>query len=101
MGCGAVLVKGGHASGDATDILFDGREFYYYHAARINTKNTHGTGCTFSSAIAACLALGLPMETAVERAKGYVTTAIQHALPIGKGNGPTNHFYEMYQSMNP
>lgn len=97
MGCGAVLVKGGHSVGDATDILFDGEAFYRYSAPRIDTKNTHGTGCTYSSAIAANLALGASMAEAVSRAKGYVTTAIEHALGLGKGCGPTHHFYELYR----
>jgi hydroxymethylpyrimidine/phosphomethylpyrimidine kinase len=96
MGCRSVLVKGGHAVGDATDILFDGNEFYSFTAQRIDTKNTHGTGCTFSSAIAANLALGLPFAKAVELAKEYVTGAIRHSLPLGKGNGPTNHFYKFF-----
>lgn len=98
MGCGAVLVKGGHSEGDATDILYDGSSFYAFSAPRIDTKNTHGTGCTYSSAIASNLALGLPVPEAVERAKKYVTTAITHALELGKGHGPTHHFYDLYQS---
>lgn len=98
MGCKAVIVKGGHAVGDATDILYDGNKMYYYKASRIDTKNTHGTGCTFSSAIAAQLSKGLSVESAVSRAKEYVTTAITHALPIGKGYGPTHHFYELYKN---
>ena len=97
MGCRAVLVKGGHSEGDATDILFDGDGFHYYTAPRIDTKNTHGTGCTYSSAIASNLALGMTMPQAVEQAKAYVTTAITHALDIGKGNGPTHHFYDLYK----
>lgn len=98
MGCKHVLVKGGHAVGDALDVLFDGSEFSYYRAARIPTKNTHGTGCTYSSAIASQLACGKPMREAVRCAKDYVTTAIAHALSIGKGNGPTHHFYSLYQN---
>lgn len=97
MGPKSVLVKGGHASGDALDVLFDGREFYRFSAERIPTKNTHGTGCTYSSAIAAQLALGRPLPEAVRRAKAYVTTAIRHALAIGKGCGPTHHFYDLYR----
>lgn len=96
LGAKNVLVKGGHAAGDALDILFDGRRFYRFCAERIHTKNTHGTGCTYSSAIAANLALGLPLPEAVKRAKDYVTTAIRHSLPIGKGCGPTHHFYDLY-----
>lgn len=98
MGCKNVLIKGGHAVGDATDILFDGNNFYSFHAERIHTKNTHGTGCTYSSAIASNLALTLPMQEAVGKAKDYVTTAIRHALPIGKGHGPTHHFYQLYKN---
>jgi len=97
MGCKNVLVKGGHAVGDATDLLYDGNEFHRFHAKRIDTKNTHGTGCTYSSAIAANLALGFSTREAVGRAKEYVTTAIRHSLSIGKGNGPTHHFYELYK----
>ncbi|MCL1851494.1 MAG: bifunctional hydroxymethylpyrimidine kinase/phosphomethylpyrimidine kinase [Peptococcaceae bacterium] len=114
MGCQNVLIKGGHAvkggrsgnddqaddsghSGEALDILFDGKEFTRYSAERIDTKNTHGTGCTFSSAIAANLALGFNLGEAVSRAKAYVTTAIRYALPIGKGHGPTHHFYGLYK----
>ena len=98
MCCRAVVIKGGHGKGDATDILFDGSEFYEYTAPRIDTKHTHGTGCTFSSAIASNLALGLPVHEAVERAKAYVNTAIAHAPELGKGNGPTHHFYELYKT---
>ncbi|CDZ24946.1 Thiamine biosynthesis bifunctional protein ThiED [[Clostridium] cellulosi] len=98
MGAKAVLVKGGHAKGDALDILFDGNKFTHFSAKRIDTKNTHGTGCTYSSAIASNLALGFNLEEAVKRAKEYVTTAIRHALPIGKGCGPTHHFYDLYRN---
>ncbi len=97
MGCKNVLVKGGHAKGDALDLLFDGQSFYEFTAPRIDTKNTHGTGCTYSSAIASNLALGLPLPEAVREAKRYVTTAIEHSLNIGKGYGPTNHFYDLYK----
>lgn len=98
MGAKAVVVKGGHASGNALDVLFDGKEFYHFETARINTKNTHGTGCTFSSAIASQLAKGICVQEAVGKAKAYVTTAIKHSLSIGKGNGPTHHFYDLYQN---
>jgi hydroxymethylpyrimidine/phosphomethylpyrimidine kinase len=97
-GAKAVLVKGGHASGDAVDVLFDGRRFTHFSAECINTKNTHGTGCTYSSAIASNLALGFSLEEAVSSAKKYVTTAIRHSLQIGKGCGPTHHFYDLYRS---
>ena len=97
MGCANVLVKGGHHTGDAIDVLFDGKGFTHFHSPRIHTKNTHGTGCTLSSAITANLALGYDSSEAVRRAKAYVTTAIRHALPIGKGNGPTHHFHALYE----
>ena len=97
MGPKAVLVKGGHMEGDALDVLFDGTSIHHFSVPRIHTKNTHGTGCTTSSAIAANLALGLPVDEAVRRAKAYVTGAIAHALNLGKGNGPTHHFYSLYE----
>ncbi|MCP1103296.1 hydroxymethylpyrimidine/phosphomethylpyrimidine kinase [Aequitasia blattaphilus] len=98
MGCTSVLIKGGHSVGDATDVLFDGKDFYSYTSPRIQTKNTHGTGCTYSSAIASNLALGHPVNKAVENGKAYVTTAIRHSLAIGKGHGPTHHFYNLYKN---
>jgi hydroxymethylpyrimidine/phosphomethylpyrimidine kinase len=98
MGSQHVLIKGGHLTGDAEDILYDGKAFYLFKTERINTKNTHGTGCTLSSAIAANLANGMNVPNAVQAAKDYITTAIRHALPIGKGHGPTNHFYTLYKN---
>ena len=97
MGAKAVLVKGGHYMGDAQDILYDGESFHTYVKGRINTKNTHGTGCTLSSAIASYLALGKTLSDAVMLAKEYVTGAIENALPLGRGCGPTNHFFKYYQ----
>lgn len=97
MGAENVLMKGGHLAGDSTDILFNGNDAIYLNAERIETKNTHGTGCTLSSAIASNLALGLSVREAVEKAKKYITMAIKHSLTIGKGAGPTNHFYELYR----
>lgn len=97
MGCRTVVVKGGHAIGNALDVLFDGKQMHHFETKRIDTKNTHGTGCTFSSAVASQLALGMDICTAVEKAKAYVTTAITHSLAIGKGCGPTHHFYDLYQ----
>jgi hydroxymethylpyrimidine/phosphomethylpyrimidine kinase len=98
LGVKNVLVKGGHAIGDALDILYDGSQFYHFSAERIDTQNTHGTGCTYSSAIASNLALGLDLQEAVKKAKEYVTTAIRYSLAIGKGCGPTHHFYDLYQN---
>lgn len=98
MGCKSIVVKGGHAAGSALDVLYDGKEFSRFETLRIDTKNTHGTGCTFSSAIASQLANGLSVKEAVQKAKDYVTIAIEHSLPVGKGNGPTHHFYELYKN---
>ena len=97
MGVKHVLMKGGHLTGDALDILYDGVRYYAFPRKRIPSNNTHGTGCTLSSAIAAFLAKGLQTEEAVAQAKEYVTKAIQYAsADIGRGHGPTNHFYEFY-----
>lgn len=93
LGPGAVIVKGGHLDGAmAIDVLFDGVRFTELRAPRIDTTSTHGTGCTFASAIAANLALGLDLKTAAERAKSYVTEAIRRAPRIGQGHGPLGHF---------
>ncbi len=97
LGCKNVLLKGGHLDGEAIDVLFNGEEFNYFTSERIHTKNTHGTGCTLSSTITANLARGLSMEEAINEAKRYITVAIKHSLDIGKGVGPTNHFYELYK----
>ena len=93
----AVLAKGGHLSdsGEAVDVLVDGEGVRTFTAPRIDTKHTHGTGCTYASAIAANLAKGHALDAAVDRAKRYVTGAIRHALPLGHGRGPTNHFYHL------
>lgn len=96
LGAENVMIKGGHLTGDAVDVLYDGSEFHTFICERIDTQNTHGTGCTFSSAIAANLANGLTLVEAVQNAKEYITSAIRHSLAIGKGHGPTNHFYELY-----
>ena len=93
MGPAHVLIKGGHYEGDAVDVLYDGESFAHYSAARIDTVNTHGTGCTLSSAIAANLALGADVPQAVQRAKHYTTEAIRRAFRVGSGHGPLNHFY--------
>lgn len=94
MGARSVVVKGGHlANASATDTFYDGSKFQEFRAPRIETKNTHGTGCTFASAIAAGLAKGLALEKALGQAKEYVTKAIQASLDIGTGHGPLNHFY--------
>jgi hydroxymethylpyrimidine/phosphomethylpyrimidine kinase len=89
LGPRAVIVKGGHLdSADAIDIFYDGRDLVELRADRIATRHTHGTGCTFSSAIAANLALGLPLGEAVAKAKTYLTEAIRRAPGLGRGHGP-------------
>lgn len=93
-----VLVKGGHLENDATDLLYDGEKFVYLKQERINTKHTHGTGCTLSSAIAANLAKGMNIEDAVNEGKKYITVAIENGFKLGNGVGPTNHFYELYKN---
>lgn len=97
LGCTYVLVKGGHLEDDATDVLFDGERFFFLHVKRLETKNTHGTGCTLSSAIAANLAKGMCVKIAVEEAKAYITEAIAHGFTLGKGVGPVHHFYALYE----
>ena len=97
MGPAAAVVKGGHATGPATDILFDGNEFRAFTVQRIDTTSTHGTGCTFASATAVGLAKGLSVREAVAEAKKYVTAAIRRAFPVGKGHGPLNHFYSYWK----
>lgn len=99
MGPQAVLVKGGHLKGEPLDVLFTKANFTYYKSRRIVTRNTHGTGCTLSAAIAANLALGFKLEQAVEKAKAYITTAIKYSLDLGEGAGPTNHFYDLYRKV--
>ncbi|HEX6324115.1 MAG TPA: PfkB family carbohydrate kinase, partial [Vicinamibacterales bacterium] len=92
-GAGAALVKGGHLEGGIViDVLWTGRDRHIFEAPRIDTTHTHGTGCTLSSAIAAQLALGLPLVEAVEAAIAYVRRAIESAPGLGKGHGPLNHF---------
>ncbi|MCL2138355.1 MAG: bifunctional hydroxymethylpyrimidine kinase/phosphomethylpyrimidine kinase [Treponema sp.] len=98
LGCRAVIIKGGHSDGDAVDILFDGNKFFEFSAPRIDTKHTHGTGCTFSSAITSNIALGQNIETAVKNAKDYINNAITFAPNLGKGNGPTQHFFAMFNN---
>jgi hydroxymethylpyrimidine/phosphomethylpyrimidine kinase len=95
MGPNYVLVKGGHVDedGEAIDILFDGNSFFEFRKERIQTINTHGTGCTYASAIATNLAKGNDVPVAVREAKTYVTEAIRNGLSIGAGNGPTDHFF--------
>ena len=89
-GC-AVLCKGGHILNDANDLLYDGREYTWFEGKRIETANTHGTGCTLSSAIASNLAKGMELKEAVRRAKNYISGALAAGLDLGKGSGPMDH----------
>jgi hydroxymethylpyrimidine/phosphomethylpyrimidine kinase len=95
MGAAAVLIKGGHLEGDATDVLFDGREWRDFPDPRIRTRNTHGTGCTYSAAITAGLARGAPLAEAVATAKRFIAEAIRTNPELGHGSGPVNHHAEV------
>jgi hydroxymethylpyrimidine/phosphomethylpyrimidine kinase len=90
-----VVVKGGHLAGDATDVFFDGEHLEEIRAPRIETRNTHGTGCTFSAAITARLALGDDALTAVKGAKTYLTEAIRRSYSVGAGHGPVDHLHTL------
>ena len=93
MGAANVLIKGGHLTGQqSSDVLFDGSECFYFSVERLFTSNTHGTGCSYASAIAAFLAQGEPLRTAVEKGKQFITNAIRLARPLGKGHSPVNHY---------
>lgn len=99
MGANCVLLKGGHmGTTEVNDLLFDGDEFHIFTSKRIETKNTHGAGCTLASAIAANLAKGYSVYEAVASAKEYIQSAIENAnkLNIGSGHGPVHHFYKFY-----
>lgn len=99
MGAGAALVKGGHGTGpESVDILFDGQDFARLSAPRIDTRNTHGTGCTLSAAITAGLARGLSLIDAVREAKSFLHSALDAAqhIKVGKGSGPVHHFHRWW-----
>lgn len=91
----AVLIKGGHSVEDATDVLYSEGRLTRFSGRRINNPNTHGTGCTLSSAIAANLAKGYTLEESVERAKEYISGALEAMLDLGKGSGPMNHAFDL------
>ncbi len=97
-GARAVVMKGGHRAdaARAVDLLYDGRQFHEFVAPRVETTSTHGTGCTFASAIAAFLARGELLPQAVRLAKEYLTEALRHAYPIGSGRGPVHHFWRWW-----
>ena len=90
----AVLIKGGHLKGKAWDVLADTNGLHWLQAAHIDNPNTHGTGCTLSSAIASYLAQGYPLKEAIQKAKVYLTGAIAAGLDLGHGHGPLNHAYQ-------
>ncbi|WP_010275055.1 bifunctional hydroxymethylpyrimidine kinase/phosphomethylpyrimidine kinase [Paenibacillus senegalensis] len=92
IGVRSAVVKGGHASGPPTDVFFDGSECHLLPGERLETRHTHGTGCTFSSVIASGLAKGMSMHESVRLAKQFITLAIQEELGLGSGHGPTNHW---------
>lgn len=95
MGPSAVILTGGHRAGEELiDLLFDGKSFTEFRAARVHSHSTHGTGCTFASAVTAYLARGHSLAEATERAQAYVAGAIRHGLAIGKGHGPLDHFWQ-------
>ena len=96
MGARSVVIKGGHRDGPATDVFYDGVAFQEFTTERIPSTNTHGTGCTFASAVAAGLAHGLAQPQAVRQAKDYVTEAIRASYPIGQGHGPLHHFHAFW-----
>lgn len=91
----AVLLKGGHQISTANDLLYDGEGFTWFYGERVDNPNTHGTGCTLSSAIAANLAKGLSMEAAVKKAKTYITGCLRAGLDLGHGSGPLDHAYKL------
>ncbi|MFD3157769.1 bifunctional hydroxymethylpyrimidine kinase/phosphomethylpyrimidine kinase [Haloimpatiens sp. FM7330] len=97
MGPKYVLVKGGHRCNDANDILYTGKDFIKIKGYRIQTKNTHGTGCTLSSSIASYLAKNYGIEDAVKESKNYITKAIENSFSIGHGVGPVGHLVELYK----
>ncbi len=99
MGAKNVLVKGGHLAGNAADLLLDaGGEMHWFPSPRIDTPHTHGTGCTYSAAITACLANGLPLHEAVRQAKLFITEAIRTNPGLGHGSGPVNHHAAVVRS---
>ena len=97
MGARNAVIKGGDATGPAIDLFYDGEQYHEFAAARVDTENTHGTGCTFAAAIAASLAKGSAPKQAVAMAKAYVTKAMQMSYPLGHGHGPVHHFFRYWQ----
>jgi hydroxymethylpyrimidine kinase/phosphomethylpyrimidine kinase len=99
MGAANVVMKGGHRDGETVvDLLFDGEEFHEFSGPRILTMSTHGTGCTFASAIASYLAHGETVVEAVRKAREYLQAAIERAYPVGHGHGPVHHFWNLWRN---
>jgi hydroxymethylpyrimidine/phosphomethylpyrimidine kinase len=98
MGARSVVIKGGHRKGPATDLFYDEKKFRAFTAARVATRNTHGTGCTFSAAITANLAKGEKLDAAVAHAKIYMTRAIRKSFAVGAGHSPVHHFYRFWKT---
>ena len=90
-----MLLKGGHNIHDANDLLYANGNFKWFYGKRIDKPNTHGTGCTLSSAIASNLAKGYDLETSVQRAKNYISGALSYMLDLGQGSGPMNHAFHL------
>ena len=99
LGAKYVLIKGGHLGGAATDCLYDGKDFFTFSKARVDTRHTHGTGCVYSAAIATYLAKDLDVMEAVRQAKDFIHTAIRFGLPLGSGHGPTNPFAQLARDL--
>jgi hydroxymethylpyrimidine/phosphomethylpyrimidine kinase len=97
LGCGGVLLKGGHLDGPAVDILHDGKEITRFEADRISSNNNHGTGCALSSTICSNLAKGYSLPVAVEKGKSYVYESISNGFSVGKGVGALHHFHSFYE----
>ena len=98
MGAQNVVIKGGHRKGPAIDLFFDGKKSRALRSPRIRTRHTHGTGCTFSAAIAAYLAKGEKIEDAVILAKKYITQAIRQGFAVGSGHSPVHHFHAFWRN---
>ena len=97
MGAKSAVVKGGHREGPASDLFYDGSNYEVFTVDRIDTVNTHGTGCTFASAVAAGLAKGHGMRDSVAEAKLYITESIRKSFAVGSGHGPLNHFHKFWR----
>jgi hydroxymethylpyrimidine/phosphomethylpyrimidine kinase len=94
MGAAAALIKGGHLEGDTlVDVVFDAGQLHILDGSRLRSRHTHGTGCTMAASVAAQLARGIALPTAVDAAKAYVAGAMRHGVDVGRGHQPLNHFW--------